>query len=106
MVRVVPGDLPSVARIEIQTEEERGRGWEYRARVTRAAGKPTEHTIRLAWVDHEHWCGGRVAPSKVVESLLEYLVKREGEHEIPASFDASTVRRWFPDVDRDLPGRF
>ena len=95
-----------MAQIEIQTEEEHGRGWEYHARVSRGTGTPTEHTIRLAWVDHEHWSGGRVAPSKVVESLLEYLLQRETEHEIPASFDASTVRRWFPDVDRDLPGRF
>lgn len=95
-----------MAQIEIQTEEERERGWEYHARVSRSAANITQHTIRLAWVDHEHWCGGRVAPSKVIESLLEYLLQREEEHEIPANFDAATVRRWFPDVDRDLPGKF
>ena len=95
-----------MAQIEIKTEQERGRGWDYLARVSREVGKPTEHTIRLAWVDHEHWCGGRVAPSKVVESLLAFLLEREAQHAIPASFDAATVRRWFPDVDRELPGRF
>lgn len=96
-----------MAKVEIETEQESGRGWEYHAKVSRGgAGDTTEHTVKLAWVDHEHWSGGRVPPSKVIESLLEFLVEREEKHEIPAKFDASTVRRWFPDVDRELPGRF
>jgi hypothetical protein len=95
-----------VAKVDIQTEEESGRGWEYHAKVERDQGQTTEHTVKLAWVDHEHWSGGRVAPSKVVESLLEFLLEREGKHLIPASFDAATVRRWYPEVDKELPGRF
>lgn len=95
-----------MAKVDIETEQESGRGWEYRAKVSRTPGETTEHTVKLAWVDHEHWSGGRVAPSKVVESLLEFLVEREERRAIPASFDAATVRRWFPDVDRELPGRF
>ena len=98
-----------MAKVEIDTEQESGRGWEYHAKVSRGpggAGQTSEHTVKLAWVDHEHWSGGRVPPSKVIESLLEFLVEREEKHAIPAKFDASTVRRWFPDVDRELPGRF
>ena len=95
-----------MAKVDIQTELESGRGWEYHAKVSRGAGNDTEHIVKLAWVDHEHWSGGRVPPSKVIESLLEFLVEREEKHAIPASFDASTVRRWHPEVDQELPGRF
>jgi hypothetical protein len=101
--RVVPGEEPSVAKIEIQTEEETGRGWVYLAGVE-LEGRRSEHTVRLAWVDHELWSGGRVPPSRVVESLLGFLIERG--REVPAQFDAAAVRRWFPDVDQELPGRF
>lgn len=103
MVRVLPGVNPSVAEIEIQTEEESGRGWVYHASIDRL-GKKTEHVVSLAWVDHELWSGGRVPPSKVMEALIAFVI--EQGHEVPANFDAATVRRWLPVVDRELPGRF
>lgn len=89
--------------IEVQTEEESGRGWIYHATIQRE-GRRTEHTVTLSWADHELWSGGRVAPSKVVEELIAFMLERE--REVPARFDAATVRRWLPDVDRELPGRF
>lgn len=96
-----------MAMIEVQTEEETGRGWRYGVRVEREGGRASTHEVRLAWVDHEHWSGGRAAPSRVVEALLRFLVEREGSggREIPASFDAATVRRWYPDVDGVMGGR-
>lgn len=92
-----------MAEIDIQTEEESGRGWVYHAAVDRQ-GRKTEHTVKLAWVDHELWSGGRVAPSKVIEALIAFIIERGKD--VPATFDAATVRRWLPDVDRELPGRF
>lgn len=92
-----------MAKIDIQTEEEVGRGWVYHALVEHA-GQKTEHTVKLAWVDHELWSGGRVPPSKVIEALIAFVVDQK--RELPASFDAATVRRWFPEVDRELPGKF
>jgi hypothetical protein len=92
-----------VATVEIKTEEETGRGWVYHAAV-KQKGQTTEHTVTLAWVDHELWSGGRVAPSKVVEALIEFVLDQG--REVPRAFDAATVRRWFPEVDRELPGKF
>ncbi len=92
-----------MAEIDIQTEQESGRGWVYQAAIDRL-GHRTEHTVTLAWVDHELWSGGRVAPSKVVEALIAFII--EHGREVPSTFDAATVRRWIPEVDRDLPGRF
>lgn len=92
-----------MATIDIKTEEESGRGWVYHVVVDRPGGQ-TEHTVKLAWVDCELWSGGRVAPSKVIEALVSFLIERECD--IPETFDAAAVRRWIPEVDRELPGRF
>ena len=92
-----------MARIEIQSEEESGRGWVYRAAVEHA-GQRTQHAVTLAWVDHDRWSGGRVPPSTVIEALIGFVL--EQGRAIPERFDAATVRRWFPDVDRELAGRF
>lgn len=96
---------PSVSpTIEVLTEEETARGWSYRVAVSRPGGRGTEHTVTLAWVDHEHWCGGALPPSRVVESLMRLLAAREHERPIPPRFDAAAARRWFPDLDRALRG--
>jgi hypothetical protein len=90
--------------VEILSEEETSHGWLYRVQVIRTDGAPTDHEVTLAWVDHDHWCGGRLAPSTVMEALIRLLVQREDLRPIPARFDASTARRWHPSLDRDLAG--
>ncbi len=102
---MVFGKLRGVAKIEVVTEQERGRGWEYRVAVERDSGARTEHTVRLSWVDHEHWSGGRAAPSRVIEVLMELLLEREREQRIPDIFDASTMRRVHPELDGQMQGR-
>lgn len=89
-------------QIEVITEEESGPGWRYRIRITRDSGPQTEHEVSLSWADHDHWSGGAAAPSKVVEAVVRYLIHRDHERPIPARFDAATVRRWWPDMDRHL----
>jgi hypothetical protein len=97
--------LGLVATIEVMTEVERGRGWEHRVAVARDSGVRTEHTVRLSWADHEHWSGGRAAPSKVVEVLLALMIEHERERPIPEEFDAATVRRLWPGIDAAVRGR-
>lgn len=118
-----------MTRIEVETEQETGRGWRYEVSVCRDAGRDTggksptttptttavgttRHTITLSWVDHEHWCGGIKAPSRVIEALVGALVAREGEpmasgaaFELPSRFDAATARRWFCTFDDELTQR-
>jgi hypothetical protein len=91
-----------VSVIEVHSEQETPHGWSYGVRIERPGGRETAHEVTLAWVDHEHWSGGTMAPSRVVEALIRYLLEREDERRIPAKFDASTVRRWYPRVDEDL----
>ena len=91
-----------MAQVRVENERETPRGWRYRVYVERG-GVTTEHEVALAWVDHEHWCGGRLAPSTVVERLLGLLVERDDE--IPARFDAATARRWFRELDEELMRR-
>ena len=97
-----------MADVEIITERETGHGWEHAVALTRQ-GKRSEHTVRLSWADHEHWSGGRDAPSKVVERLLGLLIQREATQgkegaatPVPERFDAATVRRWWPGVDEAM----
>jgi hypothetical protein len=87
-----------VASIRVETEQETDQGWTYQVRIERD-GRATTHTITLAWVDCEHWAGGRYPPSRVIEALVGLLVERESQRPIPDKFDAATARRWWPDLD-------
>ncbi|MBL8761128.1 MAG: hypothetical protein JNL50_07480 [Phycisphaerae bacterium] len=90
------------SRVEIGHEAETPRGWRYEVHVTHADGTRSEHWVTLAWVDHDHWCGGRLAPSRVVEMVLEYLLEKGTPVSFPAAFDAARARRWIPAIDQDL----
>jgi hypothetical protein len=94
-----------MATVDVISEAECERGWQYQVRLERPSGDSSDHTVRLDWAEHEHWCGGRCAPSRVVEVLLTLLLDREHEYEIPDRFDAATVRRWWPEVDQVMTGR-
>jgi hypothetical protein len=91
--------------IEVTTEQESDHGWSYQVAIDRPGGPRTQHQVSLAWVDCEHWAGGRFPPSRVMEALLRLLVEREDQRPLPERFDASTARRWWPDLDEVLPGR-
>jgi hypothetical protein len=92
----------SLAGIEIQSEQDSPFGWRYAVHVEHDDGRATDHTVTLAWVDHEHWCGGRLAPSRVIEAVVRYALDRPGAGELPARFDAARVRRWHPRIDEEL----
>ncbi len=83
----------------LTSEREIDRGWAYDVVVNRPEGRSTEHVVTLSWADHDHWCGGASAPSRVAEAVVRYAATRR---ELPEEFDCSTVRRWFPDLDAEL----
>lgn len=89
-------------RIDIGDEAQTPRGWRYDVRITLADGTRSDHRVTLAWVDHDHWCGGRLAPSRVVEMVLEYLLDKGTPIRFPPAFDAARARRWIPAIDQDL----
>ncbi|MBL9001475.1 MAG: hypothetical protein JNK25_10095 [Phycisphaerae bacterium] len=96
-----PTSLPP--RVEVQTESETGRGWVYTV-VVHHEGAVTEHAVSLAWCDHDYWSGGRMAPSRVVQVVVECAL-RAAARDLPARFDASTVRRWSRAMDTEIRGR-
>lgn len=100
-----PGPRPTGgARVEVLTEREVERGWEHQVRVETDCGDESEHTVRLDWADHDRWSGGRCPPSRVSEALVLWLVTNAADRPLPERFDASTARRWYPDLDGAMPG--
>ena len=97
-----PGVGAQVSKVDVHSEREVSRGWSYRVSVDHDDGSHSEHEVRLAWVDHEHWCGGRLAPSRVVEVMFERILEATGLPPLPASFDLAKVRYWMPAIDQEL----
>lgn len=87
--------------VEIIEEREGPRGWAYDARVRRGDAERLLE-LSLAFVDHDHWSGGRVPPSRVAQRLLEVLLELDPGIDLPGRFDASTARRWAPALDERM----
>ncbi|MEM9066635.1 MAG: hypothetical protein AAGB51_14245 [Planctomycetota bacterium] len=91
--------------VEATEERETDHGWSYT--VTILAGEERRsHEVRLDWSDHDHWSGGGVAPSRVVEALVAELAESIGACDLPLRFDASTARRLLPGLDDRMLRRF
>jgi hypothetical protein len=91
-------------RIDVQTEIENqpAKCWDYVVRLHRDSGEESSHQIRLSWLDHELWSGGRRPPSQVVEAVVAHLVSHGIDSRLPAKFDAARARRWVPGIDQEL----
>ena len=90
--------------VTVQTEHEQRAGWEYDVVIEHANGVSDRHRVSLAWCDHDYWSGGRTAPSRVVQTVIEYALSQmeAGAHPLPAKFDAARLRRLFPDLDSNV----
>ena len=91
-------------QIEIGTETEGHNHWGYQVRV-RDQGLSHDYQVTLSWPDYDLWSHGRVAPEKVVHAAFEFLLEREPATSILSKFDCSLIRRYFPEVDAELPKR-
>lgn len=92
-----------MAEIEVTDEVESTHNWSYRV-VIYDQGRAYTFQVSLAFSDYDHWSRGRVAPSRVVEAAFKFLLSREGPQEIMRRFDCAVIRRYFPEVDKELPG--
>ncbi len=91
-----------MARIEIGTETECTNCWAYEVRV--ADGRRSfNYEVTLSWSDYDHWSHGRVAPQRVVHAAFEFLLTKETASSILPKFDCALIRRYFPEVDAELP---
>lgn len=105
-----------MAVVTVIREEEREGGWAFAIEVTTgpaagagdAAGSAsrqavtTHHNVLLSWVDYDHWSHGRLAPERVAGAVVRFLIDRDPEGALPETFDASTIRRRFPELDERL----
>ena len=94
-----------MSTVRIIEEHEGPRGWRYDAEIDRG-GEPERVEMTLAYVDHDHWSGGRVPPSKLAQRVLEVLLEFEPSLPMPERFDASTARRWSAGLDDRLLAEF
>ena len=90
--------------VSIQTEREHAHGWVYEVTIEHADGVREHHTVTLAWCDHDFWSGGRIAPSRVLQTVLEYAMgqMRSSDRPLPVKFDAARLRRLFPNLDAEV----
>lgn len=93
-----------MAEIEIGEEREQTGGWAYDVTVFED-GRAHHHQVTLSYQDYDHWSHGQVPPSKVVQRAFEFLLEKEPASSILPKFDCSVMRRYFPDVDRELQSR-
>jgi len=90
--------------VTIKSEADIPRGWRYRVEIIHPDKSRTEHRVRMAWVDHNHWAADRaIPPSTIVRAVLAcVLAHREGDSPLPDRFDAALARRWVPGIDQEL----
>jgi hypothetical protein len=90
--------------IHVTTEQDSARGWRFTVDLE-AGQRAHRFDVTLSWSDYDHWSHGRVAPEKVVEAIFRFLLDKEPVSAIMSKFDCAVVRRYFPEVDRELPKR-
>ena len=98
---IVFGEMSTIV---IGTETEGKNNWAYEVRVE-DAGRAFAYRVTLGWSDYDLWSHGRVPPERVVKAAFAYLLEREPAGSILPKFDCSIIRRYFPEVDAELPGR-
>jgi hypothetical protein len=91
-----------MAAIDIQSETANDEGWSYQVKLDEN-GSQRNYSVTLSRSDYEQWSNGEVPPQRVVEAAFEFLLEREPASSILSQFDCAVMRRYFPEVDRELP---
>lgn len=94
-----------MASIRVTSETDSRNGWTFAVEVLDEEGRDHHYTVTLSWSDYDHWSHGAKSPERVVEAAFEFLLDREPATAILPKFDCAVIRRYFPDVDEDLPKR-
>lgn len=91
-----------MAEISVKTESDSGRGWTFHVQID-DNGRAHTYDVTLSWSDYDLWCRGQVAPERVVQAAMQFLLEREPATAILPRFDCAIIRRYFPEVDKKLP---
>jgi hypothetical protein len=91
------------APIEIVGEQELASGWAFAAQALSEQGRLVKCELRLSFVDYNLWSpDGSIAPVRVAEAVLAFIIERVGARGLPPRFDAAQARRMFPDADQQI----
>lgn len=93
--------------IEVRSEREDGASWIFE--LSLGGTDLVTSTMRLAWADYDWWApDGRNSPSEVALAVARTFADSLallGESHLPATFDASVVRRRVGGADRLIASR-
>ncbi len=73
--------------------------------VTVNASTVTTHTVTLEPVYYDKLTGGKVTPEKLIEKSFEFLLERESNTSILASFNLPLINRYFPEYEKSIGQR-
>lgn len=71
-------------------------------RVTLAGPPRTTHRVVVEDNYYQKLTGGRETPERLLERSFEFLLRREPNTSILASFDLPTINRYFPEYEREI----
>jgi len=78
-------------------------GWVCEVRV-RDHGTGTNHRVSLTSGDLARLAPGAIDPEDLVRRSFEFLLERESQHSILASFELTDIGRYFPEYEREIRG--
>ena len=91
-----------MTNINIQSETEIDNGWLYRVKLD-DNGREYNYSVTLSQSDYKKWSDSQVSPKNVIKAAFDFLLEREPASSILSEFDCAVIRRYFPEVDRELP---
>jgi hypothetical protein len=76
-------------------------GWVCEVRV-RDQGTVSNHRMSVASGDLARLAPGAIDPEDLVRRSFEFLLQRESQHSILASFELAVIGRYFPEYEREI----
>jgi hypothetical protein len=90
-----------MARIEVTPAGEDDRQLSFRVTVGEGGGE-RHHDVTVSRVDYLRLGAQYDTPERFIRACFEFLLAREPQESILASFDVSVIGRYFPDFERDI----
>jgi hypothetical protein len=91
-------------QVEVISEREQGRGWEFTIQVLDDRGTLRRYVVTLSWADYNLWSrDGGDEPARVAEAVMLFCTSQVPAAELNDKFDASIARRQFEDADAKIP---
>lgn len=73
--------------------------------VTVNASSVTTHTVTLESDYYDKLTGGKVTPEKLIEESFEFLLERESNTSILATFNLPLIGHYFPEYEKSIVQR-